>query len=67
MVSKIIGQLMNYDDGETFFHWAKLRKSKTVFDKDVDRIPYPSLMDYNSMQEGAYKTRMDGNIINDDL
>jgi len=58
---------MKYDDGLSFFNWAKLRKSKTVFDKDADRVLHPSLMDYNSMQEGAYKTRMDENNINDDL
>ena len=40
---------MNFDDGETFFNWAKVHKSKTIVNKDPARIPYPSLMDYDSM------------------
>lgn len=40
---------MNYDDGETFFKWAKLHKSKTTHGADAVRVPYPSLMDYGSV------------------
>ena len=66
MVSRIIGQLMNFDDGGTFFNWAKLHKSKSI-DKDAARIPYPSLMDYGSVKDGAYNTKLalDSNYQND--
>ena len=39
---------MNFDDGGTFFNWAKLHKTKSI-NKDAARILYPSLMDYDSM------------------
>jgi hypothetical protein len=47
---------MNFDDGETFFNWAKLHKSKNV-NNEPARIPYPSLMDYGSMKDGAYNSK----------
>ena len=60
---------MNYDDGNAFFNWAKEHKPKTTADNDVARIPYPSLMDYDSMQDGAYNTKCvgGGNDIENDL
>ena len=70
MVSKIIGHLMNYDDGKSFFEWAKAHKSTAhhVCQHNV-RIPHPSLMDYDSMESGgAYNTRMIyGELNNTDL
>ena len=57
---------MNFDDGDTFYNWAKLHKSKTV-KKEPARIPYPSLMDYDSMKDGAYNTKLDHNLTENDL
>ena len=67
MVSRVIGQLMNFDDGETFYNWAKLHKSNSIDKEEAARIPYPSLMDYGSIKDGAYNTKLalDSNYQND--